>query len=101
MKRKNKKHKGTSERAVVVKKSIYDVLGVGPDVIKDETKIVIVGDNFIEIHNHNGIMDITEECIKINTKKCIYNINGKFLKICFMTDSEVDVSGVITSVVKE
>lgn len=101
MKRKNKKQKISPERAVAVKKSVYDVLGVGPDVINGETKIVVVGDNFAEIHNHNGITDITDESIKINTKKCIYSINGKFLEICFMTDDEVDIKGVITSVVKE
>lgn len=101
MKRKNKKNKISPERAVVVKKSIYDVLGVGPDVINDEAKIVIVGNNYLEIHNHNGIIDITEECIRINTKKCIYNINGSFLKICFMTDDEVDIRGIIASVISE
>lgn len=101
MKRKDKKTHKSPEKAVVVKKSIYDVLGVGPDVINDEVKIVIVGNNFVEFHNHNGVIDITDECIKINTKKAIYNVNGKFLKICFMSNDEVDIRGIVNSVVSE
>ena len=101
VKRKDKKKKSSPEKAVVIKKSIYDVLGVGPDVINDEVKIVIVGNNFIEFHNHNGIVDITDECIKINAKKSIYNVNGKFLKICFMSNDEVDIRGIIASIVSE
>ncbi len=100
--RKNKKNKArnmlSTEKA---EKNIYDIIGVGADIISGEVKIVIVGDFLVEIHNHNGIVDMGEECIKVNTKKNIYAICGENLKICQMTDEKLDIRGKIKSLTAE
>lgn len=99
--KKNKDKNTFTEKNERVEKSIYDIIGVGADIISGEAKIVIIGDFLVEIHNHNGIVDMGEECIKVNTKKSIYSINGENLKICQMTDEKLDIRGKIKSLVNE
>lgn len=103
--KKEKRNKGKNERimhhSLKEEKNIYDIIGVGADIISGEVKIVVVGDFLVEIHNHNGIIDMGEECIKVNTKKNIYSINGTNLKVCRMTDEKLDIRGNIKSLTAE
>ena len=83
------------------KKSVYDYLGIPSDVISNEAKIVLIGDYLIEFYNHKGIIDISDNQIKINSKKAIYTINGANLFICGITDDEIEVSGKIFNIERE
>ncbi len=81
-------------------KSIYSLLGISPEVLSAEPKIVITGDYLIEIYNHKGIVDLSEEQIQVNTRKFIYKIKGANLMIATVTDDELVVSGSMISVEK-
>ncbi len=105
MKRKNKEkkriNKNDDEKLQKYEKNIYDILGVDADIISNEVKIVVLGDFLVEIHNHNGVIDMDDSCIKVNTKKNIYSVVGENLKICLMTDEKLDIRGKIKSLVSE
>lgn len=81
-------------------KSISQLLGISAEVLSGEPKIVITGDYLIEIYNHKGIVDLSEEQIQVNTRKCIYKIKGINLMITTVTDEELVVSGSMISVEK-
>ncbi len=101
MKRLKKEKKSKKENKEIYKKNIYEIIGVSPEIISDEVKIVVVGDYLVEFHNHNGIIDMTDEYIKINTKRNIYTVFGDKLIICSMTDEQLDIKGKINSLVRE
>ena len=101
MKRNKKEKQKKFYRDPIYQKSIYDILGVSPDVLSDEVKIIVVGDYLIEFHNHNGIIDITENYIKVNTKRNIYTVNGENLVISSMSDEQLDIKGKIISLESE
>lgn len=75
------------------KKTIYDILGIGGEVLSREPKIVVTGDYLIEIYNHKGIIGLTDTEIQVNTKKFIYTIYGVNLMISAVTDEELVVTG--------
>ena len=101
MKRNKKEKQKKSLRDPIYQKSIYEILGVSPDILSDEVKIVIVGDYLIEFHNHNGIIDITDNYIKINTKRNIYTVKGENLVISSMSDEQLDIKGKIITLESE
>lgn len=101
-KRKHKiKTKHIRTEGEVKRKNMYDIIGLSPEVIANEPKIVLTGDFFISFYNHKGIVDITDTKIRINTKKAIYIITGAELFISAMTDDEISVSGKIISLERE
>lgn len=74
--------------------------GIDPEVLKGEPKIVITGDSLLEIYNHKGIVDLSEEQIQVNTRRFICRIRGEHLLIAQVTDDELTVSGRVVSVEK-
>ena len=99
MKRKKKQEKLVLSPAVS-RRNVYDMLGISGDILNGEPKIVITGDYLIEIYNHKGIVDLSEEQIQVNTRNYIYKILGKNLMIATVTDDELVVSGCMISVEK-
>lgn len=100
-KKKEKKHlQPTASGSSAPKKSLSDALGISPEVLQNEPKIVITGDYLIEISNHKGIVDLSEDSIKVNTRKFVYHIRGTNLLIANMTDEELCVFGNMISVEK-
>lgn len=100
MKRKKKETKKLMLQPASPPKNIYSVLGISGDILSGEPKIVITGDYLVEIYNHKGIVDLSEEQIQVNTRKCIYKIHGINLMILTVTDDELVVSGSVISVEK-
>ena len=95
MKRIKKEKKRNLHKPDIYQKNIYEIIGVSPDILSDEVKIVIIGDYLIEFHNHNGIIDIADKYIKVNTKRNIYTVKGENLIISSMSDEQLDIKGKI------
>ena len=100
MKRKKSAKQKLPTTSFSAPRSIPQMLGISAEVLSSEPKIVITGDYLIEIYNHKGIVDLSEEQIQINTKKCIYKIRGMNLMITTVTDDELVVTGSMISVEK-
>ena len=100
MKRKKKGVKKLMLPPPASSKNLYSMLGISGEILNAEPKIVITGDYLIEIYNHKGIVDLSEEQIQVNTRNYIYKILGKHLMIAMVTDDELVVSGSMISVEK-
>ncbi len=81
-------------------KSLSQRLGISGEVLKNEPKIVITGDYMVEIYNHKGIVDLSENQIQVNTRKFIYSIRGVDLMIATVTDDELVITGTVISLEK-
>lgn len=80
------------------KMSITDALELPLDVALDLPKIVLIGNIKINITNHKGIIEYTNDLIRINSKIGMIKIIGKSLEIKNVLMEEITVSGSIENV---
>lgn len=63
------------------------------------TPIQVIYDNYVIITGHSGIKKYTEENIVFRIRKRLISIQGKNLKIVFLSNNEAYVEGEIKGVV--
>lgn len=83
------------------KEVIADRLDLPRDILLDIPKIVITGNNEINIENHKGIILFEDNLVKINSKIGSISILGKGFEILFIGGSTLTISGVFKSVIYE
>ena len=64
-----------------IKKGLAEILELPKDIILDLPKIIMIGNLQIYIENHKGILEYTDNRIRINTKNGILRIIGKNLML--------------------
>ncbi|MFA5575750.1 MAG: sporulation protein YqfC [Tissierellaceae bacterium] len=78
-----------------VKYSISKSLELPMDIIMDLPKLNLVGDMEASLQNHKGIIEYTEEVIRINTRIGVFKILGENLEIKTILSEEIIVAGLI------
>ena len=68
------------------------------DILLDEVKIVIVGETEVNIENYKGILQYSEDQVRIKTAGKTVKIVGEKLVICVITDEDIQVKGVVKNV---
>ena len=63
------------------------------DIFSGCSKITTYDDNQLIIENYKGIMEYTNEKIRIKTGNKILYIDGKSLTICAITDCDILIEG--------
>ncbi|HZJ76080.1 MAG TPA: sporulation protein YqfC [Oscillospiraceae bacterium] len=86
------------EKGNGVKKSIAEALELPKDIILDVPKIIMIGNLQIYIENHKGILEYTDERIRINTKNNVLRIIGKNLILKNIVMEEIIIVGEINQV---
>lgn len=81
-----------------IKKGLAEVLELPKDIILDLPKIIMVGNLQIYIENHKGILEYTDNRIRINTKNGILRIIGKNLILKNIVAEEIFIVGEINQV---
>lgn len=81
-----------------IKKSLAEILELPKDIILDLPKIVMIGSLQIYIENHKGILEYTNNRIRINTKNGVLRIIGKNLMLKNIVTEEIIVVGEINQV---
>lgn len=81
-----------------IKKGLAEVLELPKDIILDLPKIIMVGNLQIYIENHKGILEYTDNRIRINTKNGILRIIGENLILKNIVAEEIFIVGEINQV---
>lgn len=81
------------DRFLRVKNKVSEEFNIPKEIILDLPKIVITGKGEITIENHKGIVQFSKECIKLNSKIGVINIQGKEFEICYIGDKTIIISG--------
>lgn len=81
-----------------IKKSLAEILELPKDIILDLPKIIMVGNLQIYIENHKGILEYTNNRIRINTKNGVLRIIGKNLMLKNIITEEIVIVGEINQV---
>ena len=62
------------------------------------SKIIIIGTGQVTVENHKGIIEYSEELIRINTGSSVMKLCGKHLSIKTILQEEITITGEITNI---
>lgn len=79
-------------------KKISKALDIPRDILLSIPKILLTGNEEIYIENYRGIINYSDEEIKINTTKMPIKISGSKMSITEIAPDEITVTGKIKSV---
>lgn len=80
------------------KYNISDALELPKDVVLDLPKIIITGNIQLNISNHKGIIEYTQETLRINSSIGIVKISGYNMELKTILSEEIIVTGFIEKV---
>ena len=81
-----------------VKTNISDVLEIPKDILLDLPKITFIGNLQVNIENHKGIIEYSNETIRVKMKDGIIKVLGMDLIIKTIISEEIIISGKIASI---
>lgn len=68
------------------------------EILLDLPLITIVGSKEMSIENFKGIVEYTDDCIRVNTGAGVLKVQGRKLLLKQITSEIINISGVIKSV---
>ncbi len=80
------------------KNKLADASGLPKDVVLKAPIVTITGQIEVQIENYRGILEYTNQIIRIQTKSGRIKINGENLNVPYYTNDEMKVTGHIISV---
>lgn len=81
-----------------VKYNISEALELPIDIMMDLPKLTLIGDIEVSLLNHKGIIEYTQEIIRVNTKSGVFKITGKDLEIKTILSEEIIIVGNIKNI---
>ncbi|MDY4616102.1 MAG: YabP/YqfC family sporulation protein [Lachnospiraceae bacterium] len=81
-----------------VKENMVETLELPKDLMYGASIVTITGRREVLIENYKGILEYTEEYIKIQTKNAKLTVYGKRLNIEYYTNEDMKVVGFIKSI---
>ncbi len=81
-----------------LKRNTSEILELPKDIVLDLPKITLIGNLEMSVENHKGIIEYTDEKIRISIKDGILIILGQELSIKTILDEEIKIKGKIDSI---
>lgn len=76
-------------------RKINEILEIPAEVYGKEQKLTVVGFNKILVENYKGILEYSENYIKLSTYMGAINISGFNLELKQMTEDDIMISGIL------
>jgi sporulation protein YqfC len=86
------------KRSYKLREKISNTFELPKDIVLDVSKIIIIGSGQITVENHKGIVEYSEELIRINTGSSIMKLWGRNLTIKTIIQEEITITGEITGI---
>lgn len=87
-----------SQEMKQVKRGFVEGLDLPKDILYGAVIVRALGPFEVYIENYKGIMEYTDNRIRIQTKNCKLEIIGKKLFIAYYTNEEMKVTGMIQTI---
>lgn len=81
-----------------LKYNISEALELPKDITLDMPKIIMVGNVQLSITNHKGIIEYTQETLRVNSNIGVIKITGSNMKLKTILSEEIIVKGNIESI---
>ncbi|MCI8707194.1 YabP/YqfC family sporulation protein [Lachnospiraceae bacterium JLR.KK009] len=82
-----------------VKSNLVESLELPMDIMYGAVIITAMGRNQILVENYKGIIEYTQEKIRLQTKTCQVTIQGKRLIVEYYTNEEMKITGYIQGII--
>jgi len=83
---------------ISLKKKIADLSGVPGEVVLGAPIVSVTGNYEMLIMNYRGIIEYTNDIVRVQTKTGQIKIYGKCLRMDYYTNDEMKISGTIISI---
>lgn len=87
-----------SKRGYRIREKLSSALELPKDIVLDVAKLTMVGNSQVSIENHKGIIEYSDEIIRVNTGCGILSISGANLNIKTILQEEITVTGEISAI---
>lgn len=81
-----------------VKSNIVESLELPRDIMYGSVIITAMGHNEVLVENYKGIIEYTQEKIRLQTKTCQVTVQGKQLVVEYYTNEEMKITGFIQGI---
>lgn len=81
-----------------VKSNIVESLELPVDIMYGAVIVTAMGQNQVLVENYKGIIEYTQEKIRLQTKTCQVTIQGKRLVVEYYTNEEMKITGCIQGI---
>ena len=81
-----------------IKFNISEALELPKDVMLDLPRIIMLGSIQINVSNHKGIIEYTQETLRINSNAGVIKITGREMELKTILSEEIIVVGTIEKV---
>lgn len=78
-----------------IKNIFTKIMEIPKEVVVDLPLISMTGNEELTIENYKGVIEYSEERIRINTAKGVIKIEGRNLLLREITDDDIEVTGTI------
>jgi len=96
-KRDTKKRK-KKEDSLTIKDKVTKMLEFPDEVVSDRPKITSVGRKEVFVENYKGIIEFTNEIVRINSNYGVITITGENMKIKEITSDDIVIIGDIGNI---
>lgn len=87
------------QRLKKVKSNIVESLELPKDIMYGAVIVTATGRSEVLIENYKGILEYTSEKIRLQTKGCQVQVNGKCLLVEYYTNDEMKITGCIHQII--
>lgn len=81
-----------------IKYNVSEALELPKDVMLDLPKIIMIGSIQLNISNHKGIIEYTQETLRINSSAGVIKVTGQDMELKTILSEEIIVIGTIEKV---
>lgn len=78
--------------------ALSDKIHLPTDILAGAPIITATGRNEISLENYKGLIEFTNELIRVQTRQCRICIEGKHLNILYFTEDEMRITGYIQAI---
>ena len=86
------------KRSYRIKEQISNAFELPKDIVLDVSKVILIGNSQITIENHKGIIEYSEDVIRVNIGNGIIRLSGKNLGIKTILQEEITIAGEISEI---
>ena len=84
-----------------VKEKISESLSMPKDVTMNFPRLTLLGKSELTVENFKGIVEYTENLLRLNTSTHLLKIEGERLMVLNMTSEDIEIRGIINKISME
>ncbi len=84
-----------------LKEKVSETLSMPKDITMDFPRLILLGKSELTVENFKGVVEYTENLLRLNTSTHLLKIEGENITISNMTSEDVEIKGTINKISME